>query len=260
MARKASVDQLAFDFFGNNATPATPAAPVALPDPVKEALLGAKLEHNEFLLNLNRGLTSKLHVPFPSRLYRFPVEFMDRDRTKTASSQLLLRHPRLWDCEFVAPFLEEIEQRSGIRAVWQDHDEFGRDRGELPRWWHAVDLCNNKHWSHLMDTAHLTGTDEIFRAVRFHIECCSLSTKTARQIMRQLETEEPADRSRGAILGDGMSPGRCQQGISPNIRLRGPEGAWLAIHAVEDGYLKKRGSFMMVPPDTMAAREQAKAA
>lgn len=261
MARKASADQMAFDFFSiPEAVKAVPAIVVRAADPLKEAIIGAKLEHNDFLLQINRTLQNRAEIPFPSRLYRFPVAFMDRDRFGGEESKLLLQHPLIGESEYVAPFLEEIEAKTGIRPHYEACDEFGRDRGELPRWWHAVDLCNNEHWRHLLDTIQYCGTREVFNAVRFHIENCGLSTVNARKIMRELDADEPEDRSRAAILGDGMSPGGTLQGISPNIRLRGSAGAWLAIHAVEDGWLKKKGSFMMVTPTTLNARELAKAA
>jgi N6-adenosine-specific RNA methylase IME4 len=228
-----------------------------VPDPVAEAVIAAGLAPNAFILDLNRGLTLEGEIDLPSRLFRHPVEFMDSKRTG-GESRLLLRHPRLRDYLPVADFLDDIEAKTGIRPEWQAEDEFGRDFGALWRWYHAVDLCSDKHFKDLLRTAHFTEPECIFNAVNFGLSNKCLSVKNARAVMAHLGSIEPDDRSAEALAGKGLSPYRdgSKKYIAPNISLRGDAGAWLTIHGMEDGWLGYVGKFLSVTAEGMKRREK----
>ncbi|WP_244479489.1 MT-A70 family methyltransferase [Rhizobium sp. Leaf384] len=243
--------------------PAQVETPVAVPDEppdqVREAILAAGLAGNGFLLDLNRGLSGPANVQLPSRLFRFPVEYMDRKRFGGDVSRILLRHPLLWEREDVAPLLHEIEAKTGVRPEWQDLDEFGRDFGAQWRWFHAVDLCTDSHWKDLLETLQFTEREEVFGAVKFALECKSLSVKNARSIMAHLSNSEPDDRSVSLLHGKDLMPyDDGKKLISPNISTRGEAGAWLVIHGLEDKFFKYAGKFLSVSAAGMAAREMAK--
>ncbi|AWI57165.1 MT-A70 family methyltransferase [Sinorhizobium fredii] len=235
-------------------------APVSDPgDPLAESLIAAGLAPSAYILHLNRGLTNPAPLDLPSRLFRFPVEFMDAKRGG-GESRLLLRHPLVWQVLPVADFLAEIEQKTGVKPKWEPLDEFGRDFGEQWRWYHAVDLCNDQHWQGLLKTARFTDRDKIFTAVQFGLESKSLSLKNARAVMAELESAEPEkSASVELMLGKALMPYRHDKGklISPNISERNEKGAWLVIHGIEDGFFNYVGSYLSVTSDGMARREEA---
>ncbi len=171
-----------------------------------------------------------------------------------------MRHPLLREAPQVAPFIDDIEAKTGIRLEWQAQDEFGRDFGEKWRWFHAVDLCTDKHWRDLLATEQFTDRDCIFNAVRHGLEFKSLSLKNARSVMAHLDAVEPEDRSAQLLNGKGLSPYRHEKGklISPNVSPRGEEGAWLVIHGLEDGWLTYSGKFLSMTEAGMDRRSKAK--
>ncbi|WP_084044204.1 N6-adenosine-specific RNA methylase IME4/ParB-like chromosome segregation protein Spo0J [Ensifer sp. WSM1721] len=238
--------------------PAEPAAVAQGGDPLAEAIIAAGLAPSAYILNLNRGLTNPATLDLPSRLFRFPVEFMAADRSG-GESRLLLRHPLLWQILQVSDFLAEIEQKIGVRPTWEPLDEFGRDFGEQWRWYHSVDLCNDQHWQGLLKTQRFTDRDKIFTAVQLGLESKSLSVKNARSVMAELESIEPArSASVELMLGNVLMPYRHDKGklISPNISERNEIGAWLVIHGLEDGFFNYAGSYLSVTADGMARREK----
>lgn len=236
------------------------AAPVIVEDdPLQEKIIAAGLEA-KFLLELNRGLTTPGTLDLPSRLFRFPIEFMSSKRRKGGESKLLLRHPLLREVPQVAAFIADVENRAECRIEWEPHDEFGRDLGAGWRWYHAVDLCSDKHWRDLLLTRRFTDADCIFNAVGLALNGKgTLSVRNARAVMAELGSIEPADRSAGALSGDELSPYRDgkKKSISPNIRPQGEVGAWLAIHGLEDKWLTYVGSWLSVTEEGMSRREAA---
>jgi hypothetical protein len=49
-------------------------------DRLAERIIAAGLAPNSFILELNRGLTNPHPLPLPSRLYQFPIEFVEMSR------------------------------------------------------------------------------------------------------------------------------------------------------------------------------------
>ncbi|GLR55152.1 hypothetical protein KYK30_31870 [Shinella yambaruensis] len=225
-------------------------------DSVLDAVLASGLVPNQFLLELNSGLTNDRPCALPSRLFRFPVEFIPARRLDGAESRLVLRHPDLWAVADVVPFLEDIHAKAGIRVEWLAPEVIGRDVGERWRWLHAVDLCTDKHWKGLLATKNFTYPDCIFRAVRIGLSGKDLSVKNARAIMAELGSEEPAGRSEEGLLGKGLWPYRAgkKKYIAPNIGLDGAASAWLTIHGIEDGWLAYVGGMLSVTAEGMARR------
>ncbi|MDX0275734.1 hypothetical protein GOC21_17590 [Sinorhizobium meliloti] len=228
-------------------------------DPLADALIAAELAPNTYILHLNRGLTNPAALDLPSRLFRFPVEFMDAERNG-GESRLLLRHPLLWQVPQVSEFIADIEAKTGIRPVWEPLDEFGRDFGDQWRWYHAVDLCNDQHWQRLLQTARFTDRDKIFTAVQLGLESKTLSLKNARAVMVELESVEPETSvSSELMLGKALMPYQHDKGklISPNISERNERGAWLVIHGLEDGFFTYVGKYLSLTPDGLARRKAA---
>ncbi|WP_080580050.1 MT-A70 family methyltransferase [Sinorhizobium fredii] len=250
-----------WDFWGFEAGEgeAEPSAGDPANDALADALVATGLAPSKYILHLNRGLTNPAALDLPSRLFRFPVEFMDAERGG-GESRLLLRHPLVWQVLQVTDFLADIEQKIGVRPVWEPLDEFGRDFGEKWRWYHAVDLCNDKHWQGLLKTARFTDREKIFSAVKLGLEGKSLSLKNARSVMAELESVEPEIAASAEImLGKALMPYQHDKGklISPNISDRNETGAWLVIHGLEDGFFNYVGNHLSVTPDGMARRKAA---
>jgi hypothetical protein len=227
-----------------------------------DAVIAAGLAPNEYILNNDRTLGAwGVEAPARSRLYLFPIEFMHRDRFGGEASKLLLQHPLIGRL----PFVRHVAEATGIEPQWEPEDEFGRDRGELPRWWHAVDLMNERDWLHLMETRELTGNEEIAGAVQCGVEYGRISTDTARTILDLLDAGEPADRSEAELMGKGIWPGHIVERNTKgkitcerwpiNIQLKGVSGAWLAVHGIEDGWFKRgRDGFMQMSKEGLARR------
>ncbi|HEX5935934.1 MAG TPA: hypothetical protein VFY63_17375 [Pseudorhizobium sp.] len=235
-----------------------PSPPVVV-DHVREAVLTSGLVPNEFILDLNQGITNNRQPGLPSRLFQFPVSVVCGKDHEDGQSKILLRHPLLRESEEISLFLDEIEEKTGIRPEWNGNFA-GRYDIDLSSWWHAIDLCTNKHWQDLLATEQFTDRDAILGAVQLRVEWGSLSIKNARSILGTFGCSEPDDRSRSLILGDGIWPGRVTGGIAPNIKHRGEVGAWIAIHGIEDGWFKRRGQHLSVTEETMALRDETRTA
>lgn len=233
--------------------PSAPPTPVIV-DHVREAVMKSGLVANSFVLDLNGGITNNRTPGLPSRLFQFPVSVLNGKDREDGQSQILLRHPLLRQSEAVAGFLDEIEEKTGIRPEWSGEFAGRYDIG-LSSWWHAVDLCTNQHWENLLETQQFTDRDAILSAAQLRVEWGSLSIKNARTILQSLDCAEPDDRSSGLILGDGIWPGRVSGSIAPNIKHRGEIGAWIAIHGIEDGWFKRKGQHLSVTEETMSKRE-----
>jgi hypothetical protein len=234
--------QFAFDF-GDKVTP--PAPCLTQRDELTDLLVSTGLIGSEYLLDLNRILENRTPEKLPSRLFQFPIEFVSQSRTN-GQSKLLLNHPLLAE----HPFVQEVAKKTGVNPVWEPHDEFGRDRGAQPRWWHAIDLMTKKHWRGLLETRQYTDSWEIAQAVALALGWNAITVEIARDILTEINAEEPADRSLPALLGDGIYP--CHrvekhptsekvksESWSINVWLKGAEAAWLVIHGMEDGWFKR---------------------
>ncbi|WP_077961665.1 hypothetical protein [Ensifer adhaerens] len=231
-----------------------PPAPPPVVDVVRQAVLNSGLVPNDFILDLNGGITNNRSTSLPSRLFRFPVSVV---KDQGGQSHVLLRHPRLRESADVAGFLDEIEEKAGIRPEWRQ--EFANQHYmTIGAWWHAVDLCTNKHWQDLLATSQFTDHGAILKASQLHVEWGSLSIKNARTILNGFGCVEPEDRSRASLLGDGIWPGRTSGGIAPNIKYQAEAGVWVAIHGIEDGWFKRRGQHLSVTEETMKLRDEAR--
>ena len=271
MKRRADPAQLCFDL-----------RPV---DDLAARLVAAGVVPNEFLLDLNRGLTTPydmaLEAPWslPSRLFRFPIEFMAGKHRPDGMSRLLLRHPKLGD----HPFVRQVEERMGLSIDWEDEDEFGRPFGGLATWWHAVDLVHDKHWRDACCTSHFTTREDLIRAVGFAVSRSAgyegaakkrpaLALETARYLLGVLGADEPEDRSHAFLSGKGLWVGRITEehprtGKTTSVRWpvnimdSGPAGTWAHIHGIEDGwFFRDRSGFLQVSPEGRERREPVRAA
>lgn len=265
---KKATAQLAFDL-----EPDIEPSPPSAPDRLAEALIAAGYI-TPYLLTIDRCIGGwEVEAVAPSRLYKFPLEFASRERYGGEQSRLLLNHPDIGDL----PFVQQVARDIGIAAVWDPEDEFGRDRGEQSRWYHAVDLMCEVHWRHLIETRHLTDDDCITRAISLALESPSgwegrsrnagrISVATAREVLGILGCEEPADRSVALLLGDGIHPSHIvdtcpktekikSERWPTNVWQHGPAGAWMVVHAIEDGWFKRgRDGFMQLSPEGRARR------
>ena len=230
----------------------------AEPDPVEIALVEGGAVESAYHLR-NGDFLANRHGNLPSRLIRNPVEFVGRTHASLDFSRILLRHPMVGEHPEVAPYIAELEEKTGLQVGWEPLDQFGRDRGKDHRYFHAMDLCTDKHWKDLLETRHLTDDKALFRAVVFGLEYKGISVKNARALMSALDAPEPADRSAAALSGKGLWP--YQDGkkkyIAPNFREVGANGAWLVIHGIEDGWLAYVGKFLSVTPAGMERRTSA---
>jgi hypothetical protein len=88
------------------------------PDRLAERIITAGLAPNEYILSLNRGLTNPHVLPLPSRLYQFPIEFVEAHRLSEIvpdAQRLLLRHPALDQL----PFVLEAAEKVGVVPTWE---------------------------------------------------------------------------------------------------------------------------------------------
>lgn len=233
---------------------AAPAPVIAIerePDPLVERLIASGLAHNEYLLGLNDYI-STARDDLPSRLFQFPVEFVDRDRRDDGVSVLLLRHPDL--AQF--PFVDEIEAKTGIRPAWEPLDEYGRDRGSDWRYFHAVDLLTDKHWRDLIATRNFTDNKAIALGLCFHVSYGGLGVANMRTILAEVGSEEPGDRSAAYLNSIHVQVEKCQQGKFVGLQTRDHRAVWAAIHGLEDGQFKRdRSGHLRFSPAFLAMKE-----
>jgi hypothetical protein len=234
------------------------------PDPLAELLIATGLVPNHFVLELNRGLTNPHPEALPSRLFRFPIAFVAR-KTLDGKSRLLLNHPALAG----HPFVQEVAAKTGEMPVWEPLDEFGRDRGALPRWWHAVDLMTEAHWRDLLATRHFTDDEAIAGAIGISLDRpAGISVAIAREVLAALGADEPADRSHGLLMSDAIQPAHiierhprtkeiAREHWPLNVMDRSVAGARLIIHGIEDGWAEyARNGYLQLSPKGRRVRPE----
>lgn len=155
-----------------------------------------------------------LSVPYTPRSIAFPVTL---HRERDGTPHLLVASPAYADLSYV----RRVEAVTGLRAVSDP-----RASGAI--WDHAVDLANDAGWERLAATMEFTDLDCVDQAVGMNVIGGQLSSANARALMERLGVEEPSDRSADALAE-----------IDVNLHgFRVDETAWVAIHAVEDGWVK----------------------
>lgn len=237
------------------------------PDALVDATLAAGLEANAWVLSNNRTLgdygIGKPHgAPWdlPSRLFAFPIEFVERDRIEADESLLLLNHPEVGE----HPYVLEVEHKLGIKIAWEPLDEFGRDRGDH-LWFHAVDLCTDEHFRGLIETLQFTDRANVMRAVIHALGYGTLSPANARELLSAIESAEPVGRSAKLLAGKGIetveiTANNSGKALKPPYKSRPSfpitrnkrdveKEAWMLIHGIEDAWFshdRSRGLVMSV--------------
>lgn len=220
--------------------PPPPVAPVAIePDALAERIIAAGLAHNGFLLSLNRAINISA-MDLPSRMMQWPVEFMDRSRRENGESALLLRHPDFADF----PFVDQIEAAIGVRPSWEPEDEFGRERGSNHRYFHALDLLTDQHWTDLLATVNFTDRNAIVSGLKFHAEYGGLSIANTRSVLAEIGEHEPADRSAAYLASDRLRITNALQGQFPRFDhdSGSAQSVWATIHGLEDKKFRREKS------------------
>lgn len=238
-----------------------PVAPpvVALePDHLVEGMVAADLAPNEYILTINRAIQVSA-CDLPSRLFQWPVEFVDRSRREDGQSVLLLNHPDLVGMGFV----DEIERRCGFRPQWEPTDEFGRDRGERHRYYHALDLLTDEHWRDLIATRNFTDRAGIVAGLKYHADYGGLSNDNARAVLAEIGEAEPDDRSAAYLASDQVRITNAQQGQFVGFAHAPGDVAsvWATIHGLEakqfrrdqSGYLRFAPAFLAEKTERIAA-------
>lgn len=226
-------------------------API-MPDDVAERLIASGIVANGYLLKINRNIQVPCH-DLSSRLFEWPVEFVDRARREDGQSVVLLNHPDL--AEF--PFVDEIEDKTGIRPHWEAEDEFGRDRGERYRYFHAVDLLTDEHWRGLLETRNFTDDRGIVIGLRFHMDYGGLSIANTRSVLAAINSVEPADRSAAYLHSDDVRVANTQQGKHVGMWTRDEQSVWAAVHGLEDGLFRRaKSGFLEFSKAFLAEKEQ----
>lgn len=229
--------------------PAPPTAPVEVePDPLVERLVGGKLTPNEYLLTMNRALYSPPAMDLPSRLFQWPVEFVDRSRRPDGKSALLLNHPAFAGM----PFVDEVEARCGTRPVWEALDEFGRDRAERYRYFHAMDLLTDEHWQDFLATRYFTDHRSTIVGMHYRAIYGGLSTGNMRAAMLALGEVEPEGQSVEYLASDAVQITTALQGIFVGLSERTAAAIWACVHGLEtkkfkrdkSGYLRFTAPFL----------------
>lgn len=218
------------------------------PDALVDRLIEKGMVHNSYLLTLNQALGIPA-MDLPSRLFQWPVEFVDRARRKDGESVLLLNHPDLAEL----PFVDQIEARAGVRPVWEPTDEYGRDRGERYRYFHALDLLTDDHWLDLLRTRNFTDRDGIVVGLKYHAEYGGLSVANTRSVLSEIGEAEPDDKS-AAYLDSHCQITEAQQGKFVGFKHDRGSAAqvWATIYGLEakkfrrdqSGYLRFSKAFL----------------
>lgn len=212
---------------------ASPPPVVLPPDPLAQRIVDRGLVANDYLLRLNQSITKPVQ-DLPSRLFQFPVEFIDRERRKDGKSALLLRHPDL----AAFPFVDEIERESGERPVWEPEDEFGRDRGASWRYYHALDLLTDEHWKDLIATENFTDQEAIVIGLAFRRDYGGLSNANTRTMLAHIGSEEPSDKSAGYLAAN-VSSVQMLQGEYVKFGTRDESSIWAGVHGLENKTFKR---------------------
>ena len=221
-------------------------------DALGELIVAKGLEHNAYLLDLNRSLSVPRDFPLPapwnlpSRMFRSPIEVREPEGERPR--KIGLHHPLLTD----HPFVKHVEAELGVRIDPNGApNRYGYSSGPTARWWHAVDLISSGHWRGLLETQHFTEPANIMRAVAYgcrysHHEdrkgAGYFDTVAARTIMREIGGTEPTDRS-GTIRAF-MEPLPCKQESGTDHwpinhgQMCAEDVAWGMILGIEDGWFK----------------------
>jgi len=236
-----------FDLF----TPSPPPPAVYIPDPVADAIIGHGYAHNQFLLSLNRWIDVS-YGDLPSRLFKHPIEFVDRDRQEDGKSKLWLRHP---DFEG-SPFLDTIEKQVGTRPYWSPLDEFGRDRN-IGTFWHAIDLLTDEYFRAMLATRNFTDWQSVINGLRYRMNYGGLSIENARIVLAEYESAEPEDRSADFLHSDAVRVANCQQGKFVGMWTEDEQSVWAAIHGLEDKKFKRdRNGHLRFSPAFLEEKER----
>ncbi len=254
-------------------------------DDLAARLVAEKLAGSEYLLENGRSLATPydmvLEAPWslPSRMFRFPIEFMAGKRRADGMSRLLLKHPKLTN----HPFVRRVETTLGLSIGWEPEDEFGRRFGELATWWHAIDLMTEKHWQDLCCTSEFTTREAMIRAIGLAVAFSAgsegaakkrpaLALEHARYLLGVLDAPEPADRSDAFLRGEGLWPSHIverhprtnkvtSERWAVNMQDQGAAGTWAHVHGIEDGWLfRDRSGHLQVSAEGLRRREQTKVA
>jgi hypothetical protein len=224
-------------------------------DELGEQIIAAGFAPNDFILDLNSGLTVPSGFPLPapwnlpSRLFRFPIEVCKAhgDKPRTIG----LRHPDL----AAHPFVQHVEAALGFKLDPNGApNEHGVSTCHSFGWFHAVDLVTAGEWRALLDTSDFTTDRSIFNAVDFGLRYSDhsesgkrhghLSTIEARQIMDELGATEPTDRA--SIIRELGKPSPT----NPEGKKGGEhwpingkassaeDHAWAMIFGIEDGWFE----------------------
>lgn len=228
------------------------ASPVVEADPLVERLIETGLAHNEFLLTVINTSIATARDDLPSRMFQFPVEFVERDRREDGRSTILLNHPDLASYSFV----DEIETKVGFRPAWEPLDEYGRDRGEKWRYYHAIDLSTDEHWRGLIETRNFTDNQAIAQALCYRADYGGLSIANMRSILAEVGSEEPSDRSESYLHSGRVTITNCQQGEFVGFHRRDHHAVWAAIHGLETKRFKRdRNGHLRFTPDFLAQKQ-----
>ena len=230
---------------------------IALERPVDEAkarILSSGLAHNEYMMSLGSALRVKLINDWPSRMFKFPTEYVDGADREDGQTTILLNHPEFAEYAFV----DECEQRCGIRPVWEPFDKFGRDRGARHRYFHAIDMMTDEHWQILLDTINFTDRSAMIGALRYHADYGGISIKNMRSILDFMGMEEPADRSEAFLHSSECRVTECSGGKFVGIWAKDERGAWAAIHGLEAKLFRRdQSGHLRFSKDFLAQKEAA---
>lgn len=232
--------------------PPPPPPAVSETDPVVEALISHGYVRNKYLMDLNRSIDIG-YGDLPSRLFKHPIEFVDRERLKDGKSKLWLRHPDFEDW----PILDEIEHKVGTRPYWSPVDEYGRDR-DIGKFWHAIDLLTDEHFRGMLDTRNFTDKRSVINGLRYRMDYGGLSTKNARTVLSEYGCEEPADQSEAFLRSDAVKVIAALQGKFVGMWTKDEQSVWAAIHGLERGLFKRdRSGYLCFSKAFLAEKEAA---
>lgn len=249
------METLQLDLF--SAPPPVALGPIPhVPDPLVDRLVGNDLTPHEYLLTINRTIYCPAVMDIPSRLFQWPVEFVDRSRREDGQSALLLNHPELADL----PFVDEIERRAGTRPVWEAEDEFGRERGSRYRWGHALDLLTDDHWQDLLRTRNFTDRDGIVGGLNYHAIYGGLNTANMRAVLDEIGSAEPSDKSEAFIFSADCRVTNALQGKFVGFHGDTEQAVWATVHGLETKKFKRdKSGYLRFSPAFLAEKEPAHA-
>lgn len=220
------------------------------PDPLVEKLIETGYASNAYVLDINRSINIECG-DLPSRLFRFPIEFVDRSRQEDGISKLWLQHSDLAGMEFV----DRIERDTGCRPVWSPVDEFDRERRQ-GAFWHAIDLLTDEHFRGMLDTRNFTDWPMVINGLRYRMDYGSLSIANARILLDEYGSVEPEDRSAAFLKSDAVRVTNAQQGKFVGMWTKDEQSVWAAIHGLEDGFFKRdRNGHLRFSPAFLAEKE-----